>query len=117
MLKAVDGATHSAEARTLIFDEVDAGIGGVTAQHVAARLHGLSGKYQIFCITHLPQIAALADHHLKVEKELSRKDVKVKVATLDNDQRREELARMLGGKVTDRSLRHAEEMLGIDKEG
>ena len=117
MLKTADGGRHSAEARTLIFDEVDAGIGGVTAQHVAARLHGLSGNYQIFCITHLPQIAALADYHLKVEKELSQKDVKVRVESLDNDKRREELARMLGGRVTDRSLRHAEEMLGIDKEG
>ncbi len=106
---------NSAKACTLIFDEVDAGIGGVTAQHVADRLHGLSDNYQIFCITHLPQIAALADHHIKVEKELTQKDVKVRVETLDGEKRREELARMLGGRVTDRSLRHAEEMLGIDK--
>ena len=113
-LKIVNDGSHPAEARTLIFDEVDAGIGGVTAHHVGARLHGLSEDYQILCITHLPQIAALADHHLKVEKELSQKDVRVRVETLGGEKRREELARMLGGKVTERSLRHAEEMLGID---
>jgi len=113
-LETENDGRHQAEARTLIFDEVDAGIGGVTAQHVGARLHGLSEDYQILCITHLPQIAALADHHLKVEKELSQKDVRVRVETLDGEKRREELARMLGGKVTERSLRHAEEMLGID---
>jgi len=115
--KAGAHAGCSAVPLTLIFDEVDAGIGGVTAQHVAARLDDLSGNYQIFCITHLPQIAAFADHHLKVEKELTKKGVKVRVETLYGEKRREELARMLGGRVTDRSLRHAEEMLGIDKKG
>ncbi len=98
-------------ARTLIFDEVDAGIGGATAQHVGSRLLGLAQNYQVLCITHLPQIAARANHHLKVEKELSQKEVKVRVEVLDREKRREELARMLGGKVTDRSLKHAEEML------
>ena len=100
--------------RTLIFDEVDAGIGGVTAQHVGARLNSLAGNYQVLCITHLPQIAARADTHLRVEKELSQKDVKVRVVELSGEKRREELARMLGGRITDRSLQHAEEMLEID---
>jgi DNA repair protein RecN (Recombination protein N) len=111
-----DGDTGR-EARTLIFDEVDAGIGGVTAQHVGARLSSLAHNYQVLCITHLPQIAAKADTHLKVEKELSQKDVKVKVVELSGEKRREELARMLGGRITDRSLQHAEEMLEIDGHG
>ena len=105
-------SVHS--ARTLIFDEVDAGIGGVTAQHVGARLNSLAGNYQVLCITHLPQIAARADTHLRVEKELSQNDVKVRVVELVGEKRREELARMLGGRITDRSLQHAEEMLEID---
>jgi len=109
------GADHRTSAGTLIFDEVDAGIGGVTAQHVGNRLHLLAEKYQVLCITHLPQIAALADCHLRVEKVLSDEEVRVRVEYLEGEKRREELARMLGGKVTDRSLKHAEEMLGIDK--
>ncbi|HTZ17472.1 MAG TPA: DNA repair protein RecN [Dissulfurispiraceae bacterium] len=113
--KAGGDAHHSPSAGTLIFDEVDAGIGGVTAQHVGNRLHLLAEKYQVLCITHLPQIAALADCHLSVEKVLSEKEVKVCIEVLAGEKRREELARMLGGKVTDRSLRHAEEMLGIDE--
>jgi DNA repair protein RecN (Recombination protein N) len=103
--------------RTLIFDEVDAGIGGMTAKQVGARLHSLAAAYQVLCITHLPQIAAQANHHLKVDKAISAKEVKVTVASLGARDRREELARMLAGSVTDRSLSHAEELLGIDKKG
>jgi|WetSurMetagenome_2_1015567.scaffolds.fasta_scaffold00023_31 DNA repair protein RecN (Recombination protein N) len=105
-------AGFSANARTLIFDEVDAGIGGVTAQRVGARLGSLARDYQTLCITHLPQIAALADNHLKVDKEFLQNGVRVSVARVDGAARQEELARMLGGSITDRSLLHAEEMLG-----
>jgi DNA repair protein RecN (Recombination protein N) len=107
--------SNSPSARTLIFDEVDAGIGGVTAQQVGARLGSLAKDYQTLCITHLPQIAAIADNHLKVDKELSREGVKVTVSRVEGSGRREELARMLGGRITDRSLLHAEEMLETDK--
>jgi DNA repair protein RecN (Recombination protein N) len=100
---------------TLIFDEVDSGIGGMTAQHVGARLGGLAANYQVLCITHLPQIAARAGHHLKVEKEMGASDVRVKVHQLDGEKRREELARMLGGHITEKSLQHAEEMLAGEK--
>ncbi|HMK61245.1 MAG TPA: DNA repair protein RecN [Dissulfurispiraceae bacterium] len=103
--------------KTLIFDEVDAGIGGATAQHVGNRLHALSANYQILCITHLPQIAARAVNHILVDKQLSDKEVKVTIDVLSDEARREELARMLSGRVTDRSLKHAEEMLEIDNEG
>jgi DNA repair protein RecN (Recombination protein N) len=106
---------RSGRPGTLIFDEVDAGIGGVTAQHVGARLGGLAGNYQVLCITHLPQIAARAGHHLKVEKDLKQNVVRVKVELLEGEKRREELARMLGGRITDKSLEHAEEMLAGEK--
>jgi DNA repair protein RecN (Recombination protein N) len=115
--ESADAGNRGLEARTLIFDEVDAGIGGVTAQHVGARLGSLAKNYQVLCITHLPQIAARADNHLKVEKELLQKDVKVRVVQLVGEKRREELARMLGGRVTDKSLLHAEEMLELDGQG
>jgi DNA repair protein RecN (Recombination protein N) len=117
-IKRREGGMQAASAtRTLVFDEVDAGIGGVTAQHVGNRLHALSAAYQILCITHLPQIAARAAHHIKVDKKLSDKEASVMVEMLDGEKRQEELARMLSGRVTDRSLKHAEEMLEIDKEG
>jgi DNA repair protein RecN (Recombination protein N) len=112
---AASGKGSEDNARTLIFDEVDAGIGGVTAQQVGARLGGLAANYQVLCITHLPQIAARADNHLRVEKETKQTGVRVKVERLDGENRREELARMLGGRVTDRSLQHAEEMLETDR--
>ncbi|MDI6801029.1 MAG: DNA repair protein RecN [Thermodesulfovibrionales bacterium] len=107
--------TPNPKPRTLIFDEVDAGIGGITAQHVGKRLKDISKNYQVLCITHLPQIAALADHHLRVEKVMVKDSVKVKIEPLKGKERKEELARMLSGRVTDVSLRHAEELLGLTK--
>lgn len=109
------GRGVNSELRTLIFDEVDAGIGGVTAQHVGKRLKAIAGSYQVFCITHLPQIAALADHHIKVEKNLHENSVEVTVRPLHGAERQEEIARMLSGSVTDVSLKHAQEMLGLTK--
>jgi DNA repair protein RecN (Recombination protein N) len=99
------------ELRTLIFDEVDAGIGGITAQHVGKRLKAISNNYQVLCITHLPQIAAMADNHLKVEKVMGKDAVKVSIEPLTGNKRQEELARMLSGTVTEVSLKHAEELL------
>ena len=100
---------------TLIFDEVDAGIGGVTAQHVGKRLKDISGGYQVLCITHLPQIAALADRHMKVEKNTVGNKVKVSIEPLTDYKREEELARMLSGRITEASLRHAKELLNSGK--
>ncbi len=100
---------------TLIFDEVDAGIGGATAHHVAQRLKELAKTYQVFCITHLPQIAALADTHLKVDKQIKADSVRVIVAVLDGRERQEELARMLSGRMTEGALRHARELLKEQK--
>jgi DNA repair protein RecN (Recombination protein N) len=95
----------------LIFDEVDAGIGGRTAERIGTRLRTLGRRHQVLCITHLPQIAAMADHHLKVDKVSRKEGVCVKVNELSWEQRVEEIARMLSGKVTEISLSHARELL------
>jgi len=96
----------------LIFDEVDAGIGGRTAESVGRRLKNLAKRHQVLCITHLPQIAAMADHHIMIEKGERKEGVYVKLKKLSPKEREEEIARMLSGKVTDISLRHARELLG-----
>jgi len=105
---------QNSELRTLIFDEVDAGIGGITAQHVGKRLKDIAGCSQVLCITHLPQIAALADHHLKVEKILDDSKTVVTVVPLSGSERRNEIARMLSGRITEGSIKHAGELLGVD---
>lgn len=85
------------EAGTLVFDEVDSGIGGVTAKRVAQKLKELSQVYQILCITHLPQIAVLADFHFVVEKEISNKETQTKIRKLEREEEKiKEIARMLG---------------------
>ncbi|MCX7913839.1 MAG: DNA repair protein RecN [Thermodesulfovibrionales bacterium] len=99
------------ERKTLIFDEVDAGIGGVTAQNVAKKLKEISKNYQVICITHLPQIAAIADHHLLIKKTFSKEGAKITVEALKSKDREEELARMLSGVISDTSLKHAKELL------
>lgn len=95
----------------LIFDEVDAGIGGRTAESVGASLKKLSKKHQVLCITHLPQIAARADNHIMIEKIQKKDGVYVSLKKLSAKEREEEISRMLSGKVTDISLSHARELL------
>jgi DNA repair protein RecN (Recombination protein N) len=97
---------------TLLFDEVDAGIGGGIAEIVGKKLKQVASRHQVICVTHLPQIAALADSHHIVLKEVAAGRASTHVKHLDETERIEELARMLGGiKITDRTRRHAEEML------
>ncbi|TAJ94462.1 MAG: DNA repair protein RecN [Gammaproteobacteria bacterium] len=97
----------------LVFDEVDAGIGGAVAEITGGMLHALASQHQVLCVTHLPQVAAQADHHLLVEKETVAKSTHTRVTELDAAARIEEIARMLGGlKITSRSRDHAREMLG-----
>jgi len=97
---------------TLIFDEVDAGIGGAIAEIVGKLLHKLARQRQVFCVTHLPQVASQGDHHLLVNKTSTRTSTKTTVQELTGPQRIEEIARMLGGvKLTEQSRRHAVEML------
>lgn len=95
----------------LIFDEVDAGIGGRTAESVGICLKKLSKRHQVLCITHLPQIAAMADHHILIEKVQKKDGVFVKVKGLSTKEREEEIARMLSGKITDISIKHARELI------
>lgn len=95
----------------LIFDEVDAGIGGKTAESVGRKLKMISEKHQLLCITHLPQIASLGDFHLRIEKREKNNRVYVEIKELDAKERQDEIARMLSGKITEISLRHAGELL------
>lgn len=95
----------------LIFDEVDAGIGGKTAESVAKKLTLISGGRQLLCITHLPQIASRGDFHLKIEKKEKNDKVHVEVKELSGKERQDEIARMLSGTITDISRRHAVELL------
>ena len=99
-------------AATLIFDEVDAGIGGAVAQTVGRLMQQLGQDRQVLAVTHLPQVAACADQHLLVSKNASPQGPSSTVASLSQDQRAAEVARMLGGeKVSPTSLAHAREML------
>lgn len=95
----------------LIFDEVDAGIGGRTAKIVGEKLKKISRGHQVICTTHLPQIASRGDYHLKIEKEQKNGRVTVEVRELYGKERVNEIARMLSGKITDVSLKHAKELL------
>ena len=97
---------------TLIFDEVDAGIGGAVAETVGKLLHQLGQSHQILCVTHLPQVAAQGNHHLKVSKSQSGDKTISQVQALGRTERVEEVARMLGGAtITDTTRRHARELL------
>lgn len=100
----------------LIFDEVDAGIGGAIAEIVGNLLHSLAVKRQVFCVTHLPQVAALGDQHLQVNKATTANTTVTEVKILNREQRIEEIARMLGGvKITGTTRAHAKEMLSSKK--
>ena len=100
------------EEKTLIFDEVDAGIGGRVADLVGKRLQDLAGKHQVICITHLPQIATYADRHFLVEKIIKKGSTRTDIKSLDVSERVNELARMLGGAtITEKTIQRAEEMI------
>jgi DNA repair protein RecN (Recombination protein N) len=100
------------ESRTLVFDEVDAGIGGQTARAVAARLRALGADKQVLCITHLPQIAALATSHFRIEKSAAERTALTTVEALEGEGVVRELMRMLGADDSDGGARrHAEELL------
>ena len=98
--------------RTLVFDEIDTGIGGRAAEAVGKKLKDLSRTSQVLCVTHLPQIATFADHHYLIEKKTGGGRTRTSVRHIAGDERTEEVARMLSGaKVTESSLKHAEQML------
>jgi DNA repair protein RecN (Recombination protein N) len=98
--------------RTMVFDEIDTGIGGRAAEAVGKKLKALSRSNQVLCVTHLPQIATFADHHYVIEKRVSAERTKTTVRLIVGNERTEEVARMLSGaKLTETSRKHAEQML------
>ena len=111
---AIQVATSQiASVPTLIFDEVDSGIGGRVAEIVGQLLKKLGRDYQVLCVTHLPQVAATADQQWQVSKAVENGVTLSHIAVLDGEQRVEEIARMLGGvKITETTRKHAAEMLG-----
>jgi DNA repair protein RecN (Recombination protein N) len=110
VLKTVAGATEF--PRTIVFDEIDSGIGGRVSEAVGAKLKKLSETNQVLCVTHQPQIAMFADSHLLVRKETDRGHTEIAVDRLNHKGRVEEIARMLtGAQITEAARRHAREML------
>lgn len=109
-LKAILAATDAVE--TIVFDEVDAGIGGGTAEVVGRKLSELAGHHQVICITHLPQIAKFGEHHFSISKHVMNGRTVTTIQPLEKEDRHREIARMLGGeKITQTTLDHAREML------
>ncbi len=109
-LKAI--LAKSGAVETVIFDEVDAGIGGGIAEVVGKKLKALARHHQVICITHLPQIACFGDTHFKISKEVHDGRTATQISPLDEDARLEEIARMLGGvKITAKTRAHARELL------
>ena len=112
MLALKSVLAKSDQIPTMIFDEVDVGIGGEIAEAVGKRMKTLSSTHQIICITHLQQIASQADYHFKVYKEVSKNRTITKIKLLSREERIKEIARMIGGKkISDLSLEHAAEMI------
>jgi DNA repair protein RecN (Recombination protein N) len=106
------GGGKSGAVRTLVFDEVDAGVGGSAAEGVGRRLKKLSAANQVLCVTHLPQIAGFADHHYRVEKLESRGRTVAVLEELHGEARTREIGRMLSGqKLTEEALRNAEQLI------
>ncbi len=112
MLALENVLRRSQHARTLVFDEVDAGIGGRTAGTLGEKLLHVAQRHQVFCVTHLPQIAAFADRHFHVDKTVRGGRTLIEIRALDEDARIVELGRMLAGeKVSETTLRQARELL------
>lgn len=111
-LKTCLAAPKSATVRTLVFDEVDAGVGGSAAEGIGRRLKKLAAANQVLCVTHLPQVASFADHHYSVEKRESNGRTVAVMEELDAPARTREIGRMLSGrKLTEEALKHAEQLI------
>ncbi len=105
-------ASDGSAIPTMIFDEVDSGVGGGVAEMVGRRLQEIGANRQVLCVTHLPQVASLADQHFRISKVSDGKSTRTGLQVLGTDERVEELARMLGGvEITAKTLEHAAEML------
>ena len=112
VMLALSGLVQAAAAGTVVFDEIDAGIGGNTARVVGERLRALGAEQQVICITHLPQVASLADVHFRLEKDVGAEQTLARVERLDGEGVVAEIRRMLGGEQTDEAAtQHARELL------
>jgi DNA repair protein RecN (Recombination protein N) len=112
MLSLRNAASRGGAGKTLVFDEIDTGIGGQVAERVGARLKSLSASAQVVCVTHLPQVAAFADHHLQVVKRTAAGSVATGVKTLSKQDRIGELARMISGaEITEKAKAHAKTLI------
>jgi DNA repair protein RecN (Recombination protein N) len=102
--------------RTMVFDEIDTGIGGRAAEAVGRKLKSLARSNQVLCVTHLPQIATFADHHYVIEKKERSGRTQTTIRLVSGEERTEEVARMLSGaKLTDTSRKHAEQMIKANR--
>jgi len=105
-------ASDGSSIPTMVFDEVDSGVGGAVAEMVGRRLQEIGEHRQVLCVTHLPQVASLADQHFRISKVSDGRSTRTGLKVLGKDERIQELARMLGGvEITRKTLEHAEEML------
>jgi DNA repair protein RecN (Recombination protein N) len=111
LMLALKVVTQTAEGQCLIFDEIDAGVGGRVAFQIGERLRGLSQTAQVLCVTHLPQVAAFGEHHYRVAKKVKKDRTITVVENLEEDERIQELARMISGsEVTETALQHARQL-------
>ncbi len=105
-------ASDGSSIPSMVFDEVDSGVGGGVAEMVGRRLQELGERRQVLCVTHLPHVASLADAHFRISKVTDGKATRTGVCGLSEDERVEEIARMLGGvEITQKTIDHAAEML------
>ena len=112
MLALKNVLTEKDECATLVFDEIDAGVSGIAAQRVGEKLSNLARRRQVLCVTHLPQIAAMADEHFSIEKSEKSGRTYTYVNRLNNDGRKQEIARLIGGdNITMTTLANASELL------
>lgn len=112
LLPAKAGSIRATAQRTMVFDEIDTGIGGRAAEAVGKKLKSLARSNQVLCVTHLPQIATFADHHYVIEKKESGGRTRTSIRAVAGEERTEEVARMLSGaRLTDTSRKHAEQMI------
>jgi DNA repair protein RecN (Recombination protein N) len=112
MLSLRNAASRGGAGKTLVFDEIDTGIGGQVAERVGARLKSLASSAQVVCVTHLPQVAAFADHHLQVVKKAAAGTVATGVKSLSKQDRIGELARMISGaEITEKAKAHAKTLI------
>jgi DNA repair protein RecN (Recombination protein N) len=102
---------HRDDAAVMVLDEVDSGVGGQTGQMIADKIGMIASGVQILCITHLPQIACMADRNYLIEKIAGSNSTKTLVTKLDNEKKIKEIARLIGGETTETSLKYAAELI------